>query len=159
MPAVSFGVVVLPLLHARLRLPPHRQVDGEGGRAAARVSSSFCPASRRVRLRRACHSLVSKHGRKWTFIGSELNRLPCSCRDKWRLVKKINNTLTNSSSDWFREEDEALVSSIMKSERLDIIGASDVRSDPDADERSDRSWLLIAEQLDVNVLARLVRWC
>lgn len=101
-------------------------------------------ASRRVGLSLALvRSLISKHGRKWTFIGSELNRLPCSCRDKWRLVKKIDSTLSESS-DWFIEEDEALVSIIMKSERLDIIGA-------DADDRSDHSWLLIAEKLHVQI--------
>ncbi|CEP03073.1 hypothetical protein PBRA_009291 [Plasmodiophora brassicae] len=46
--------------------------------------------------------LVAKHGRKWTLIGSMIERLPCSCRDKYRLLEK-------RGSKWTLDEEELLV--------------------------------------------------
>jgi len=48
--------------------------------------------------------LVNIHGRSWSRIGAMLNRLPCSCRDKYRLVERVYK-----QGKWTAEEDKKLV--------------------------------------------------
>eukprot|EP00474_Spongospora_subterranea_P001319 CRZ01777.1 hypothetical protein [Spongospora subterranea] len=56
--------------------------------------------------------MVAKHGRKWTLIGTLIKRLPCSCRDKWRLIEKKNI--------WTLSDDNMLVCNLMTSDSRTI---------------------------------------
>jgi hypothetical protein len=45
------------------------------------------------------------HGSKWSRISKVLNRLSCSCRDKWRLIENQ----TTKTGTWSEDEDAKLV--------------------------------------------------
>jgi len=82
-------------------------------------------------------NLVNFHGKKWTKIGSYLNRLPGACYDKWRDMLKNENV--RKKGKWTQEE------------RSKLIHLTSIQIQYDFKEKFDvkkiMKWTLIADQL------------